>query len=181
MRNLGNVTSTRNISNYIVSKGGRITPPTADTYLDHLESAYLLYRAKKYDLKTKEYLRTANKFYVSDIGIRNNEVGYAVNDNSGLIENIVFMELLFRGKKVATGKVDENEIDFIVIGKTQREYYQAASALTDQNVIDGEIRPLKKIGEGPIKRIRTYQRDPFKEIDGIRVTPLADFLLEEFE
>jgi predicted AAA+ superfamily ATPase len=180
MKNIGNLTSTRNASNYIVSKGGKITPPTVDTYLDHLESAYLIYRARKYDVKTKEYLRTANKFYVSDLGIRNNEVGYDVGDTSGLIENIVFMELLFRGKKVAVGKVDENEIDFIVIGKMHREYYQVTLGLFDQKVIEREVKPLKKIGDGHPRTIITYQRYPFKNIDGIKVISLTDFLSEEF-
>jgi len=179
MKNIGNETSTRSASNYIISKGGKISPPTADTYLDHLEAAYLIYRAEKYDTKTKEYLRTANKFYISDIGIRNNEVGYDVNDTSGLMENIVFMELLFRGKKVAVGKVDGNEIDFVVIGKAHKEYYQVTQGFFDQDVIDREIKPLKKITDGSPRTMITYQRYPFKEMEGIRVMSLADFLLED--
>jgi predicted AAA+ superfamily ATPase len=181
MKNVGNITSTRSISNYIVSKGGKITPPTVDSYLDHLESAYLLYRAKKYDVKAREYLRTANKFYISDLGIRNNIIGYNGRDNSGLIENIVFMEFLFRGKKVSVGKIDKNEIDFLVTGKMHNEYYQVTLGLFDQDVRDREVRSLKKIGDSYKKTIITFQRYQAKEINGIRVVALADFLLEEFE
>ncbi|MCL1811676.1 MAG: ATP-binding protein [Methanomassiliicoccaceae archaeon] len=181
MKNIGNITSTRSVSNYIVSKGGKITPPTVDSYLDHMEAAYLFYRAKKYDVKTKEYLRTANKFYIADLGIRNNVVGYDDNDISGLIENIVFMELLFRGKKVSVGKIGENEIDFIVTNEVRKEYFQVTMGLFDQNVREREVRSLKKVEESSPKTIITFQRYPFKEINGIRVISLADFLLEEFE
>lgn len=181
MKNIGNFTSTRNASNYIVSKGGKITPPTVENYLHHLESAFLLYRARKYDIKAKEYLRTANKFYIVDLGIRNNVIGYEDDHIAGLIENIVFMELLFRGKKVAVGKVGDNEIDFIVIGKMHREYYQVTLGLFEQKVADREVRSLKKVEDSYPKTIITFQRYPSKEIDGIRVVSLADFLLEEFE
>jgi predicted AAA+ superfamily ATPase len=181
MKNVGNLTSTRNVANYIVSKGGKTSPPTVDSYLTHLESAYLIHRAKKYDIKKKEYLRTANKFYISDLGIRNNEVGFDGGDMSGLIENVVYMELLFRGKKAAVGKVNENEVDFIFIDKAQKEYYQVTLDMFDQNVRERELRSLMKIDDVQPKTIITLQRYPVNEIDGIRVIALTDFLLEEFE
>ena len=181
MKNIGNLTSTRNVSNYIISKGGKITPPTADNYLNHLESAYLIYRARKYDVKNKEYLRTSNKFYVADLGIRDNRIGYEDDNISGLMENMVFMELLFRGKKVAVGKINQNEIDFIVFNGMDKEYYQVTSELLDQDVINREVRPLKAADDIYPKTIITFVRTPRKEISGIRVIALADFLLEKFE
>jgi Predicted ATPase (AAA+ superfamily) len=181
MKNIGNVTSTRSISNYITSKGGKMSPPTADAYLDHLESAYLIYRAQKYDLKRKEFLRTSNKFYVSDIGVGNNIAGYGDDDISGILENIVFMELLFRGKKVATGSINGNEIDFIVTNKDMRGYYQVTTEMLTPEIKERETRSLKMIDDNYPKTIVTLQRYPFKNIDGIRVVALVDFLLEEFQ
>ena len=181
MKNVGNTTSSRNISDHIASKGGKITPPTADSYLDHLESAYLLYRARKYDTETEEYLRTANKFYSSDLGIRNKIAGYESDDTSGLIDNIVFMELLFRGKKAAVGKVGNNKVDFVVIGSTQNEYYQVTTGLFDPDVLEKEVRPLKGIDDGSPRTIITLQRYTSRDIGGIKVVSLTDFLLEEFE
>jgi len=181
MKNIGNVTSTRSISNYITSKGGMMSPPTADAYLDHLESAYLIYRAQKYDVKRKEFLRTSNKFYVSDIGVGNNIAGYGDDDISGILENIVFMELLFRGKKAAMGSINGNEIDFIVTNKDKKEYYQVTTEMLTPEVKERETRSLKIIEDNYPKTIITLQRYPFKNIDGIRVVALTDFLLEEFQ
>jgi len=181
MKNIGNTTSVKSVSDYIVSKGGRITRPTVDAFLDYLESAYLIYRARKYDVKKKEYLHTSDKFYISDLGIGNSIVGYGDNDFSGLIENIVYMELLFRGKKVAVGNIDGNEIDFIVMGKDTREYYQVTTELYSQNVKEREVRSLKMVQDNFPKTIITFQSYPFKNIEGIKVISLADFLLEDFE
>jgi predicted AAA+ superfamily ATPase len=181
MKNIGNLTSIKSVSDYITSKGGKVTPPTIDNYLQYAESAYLIYRASKYDLKKKEYLRTLNKFYISDLGVRNIAVGVDDNDISGLLENIVYMELLFRGKKVAVGKVDENEVDFIVMGTETREYYQVTTSLFDTSVKDREFGSLKKIKDNYPKTVITLQPYPSRSIDGIRVVSLADFLFEEFE
>jgi len=181
MKNVGNLTSVESTSNYIVSKGGKITSPTVDNYLHYVESAYLTYRAGKYDVKKKEYLRTLNKFYIADTGVRNVIIGYDDNDVSGLIENIVCMELLFRGKKVAVGKIGENEIDFIVMGLETREYYQVTMSLQEPNVKEREVRSLKMVKDNFPKTIITLQRYPSNYIDGIRVVSLVDFLLEEFE
>jgi len=180
MKNIGNLTSARSMSNYVTSKGGKISPPTADAYLGHLEDAYLIYRARKYDVKKKEYLRTSNKFYVSDLGVGNSIVGYGDDDISGMIENIVFMELLFRGKKVAVGSINGNEIDFIVLDKDKREYYQVTTEMLDPAVKEREKRSLNMIPDNHPKTIITLQPYPFKDINGIRVVALADFLLEGF-
>ena len=180
MRNIGNVTSTRSVSNYIVSKGGKMSPPTADAYLDHLEAAYLIYRAKKYDVKRREYLRTSNKFYVSDLGVGSIIARYGDDNISGIIENIVFMELLFRSKKVTVGNINGNEIDFIILDKDKREYYQVTTEMYTPEVRDRETRSLKMIPDDYPKTIITLQRYPSKNIDGIRVVALGDFLLEEF-
>ena len=181
MKNIGNVTSTRNVSNYITSKGGKMSPPTADAYLDHLESAYLIYRAQKYDVKRKEFLRTSNKFYVSDLGVGNNIAGYRNDDISGILENAVFMELLFRGKKVAMGSIKGNEIDFIVTNKDKKEYYQVTTEMITLGVKERGTRSLKMIEDNYPKMIITLQRYPFKNIDGIKVIALTDFILEEFQ
>ena len=181
MKNIGNLTSTRSASAYIVSKGGKISPPTVDAYLKHLESAYLIHRARKYDLKKKEHLHTSSKFYVSDLGIGNNVVGYEDEDISGMIENIVFMELLFRGKSVSVGNINGKEIDLIASNKGEREYYQVTVEMFSPDVKERETKPLKMVNDNFPKTIITLQRYPSKNIDGIKVIALADFLLEDFQ
>jgi predicted AAA+ superfamily ATPase len=181
MKNVGNQTSASSASNYITSKGGKITSPTVDNYLHYIESAYLAYRAGKYDVKAKEHLHTQNKFYTTDLGIRNIIVGYGDSDISGLIENIVFMELLFRGKSVSFGKVGDYEIDFITKEMETCEYYQVTMDLYNQNVKEREVRSLKAVKDNFPKTIITLQRYPSEYIDGIRVVSLVDFLLEGSE
>lgn len=180
MSNIGNVTSTRSVSNYIVSKGGKITHPTVDNYIKYLESAFLIHRAKKYDVKKKDYLKAPDKLYATDIGIRNQKVNYDENDISGIIENIVFMELLFRGKRVAVGINEGNEIDFITIDLEEKHYYQVTTNLMNENVHDREVRPLMKTDDLYPRTIVVFEPYPFKNIDGIRVISLLDFLLEDF-
>ncbi|MCL2296190.1 MAG: ATP-binding protein [Methanomassiliicoccaceae archaeon] len=181
MKNIGNQTSVRSISNYITSKGGRTHPMTADTYIHYLETAYLVCRGKKYDIKAKEYLRTADKFYAADLGIRNNAVGYNEEDRSGVLENLVFLELLTRGKEVVVGQVDGKEIDFIVKEEEFRHYYQVIDNLYDEEVKKREIRSLLSTGDNHPKTIITNELYPAKNIEGIKVVNILDFLLEEYE
>jgi len=181
LKNIGNQTSVRSISNYIVSKGGKTHPATVDTYIHHLESAFMFYRGSKYDVKTKEYLKTSDKYYVADLGIRNNVVGYEDKDRSGTLENLVFMELLARGKEVAVGQIDGKEIDFIVIEDECRHYYQVTDNLYDEDVKKREIRSLLLTGDNYPKTIITKEQYPEKNIDGIRVINIIDFLLEEYD
>jgi len=139
MSNIGNLTSIESIANYIGSKGSKTTSPTIDNYVYYMEEARLIHRAKKYDVKKKEYLISSGKIYISDLGIRNNRVGYDDNDIAGLMENMVYMELLFRGKEAAVGKINDNEVDFIVIGTEKKEYYQVTTDLLDPKVKEREV------------------------------------------
>lgn len=181
MKNIGNQTSVRSISNYIVSKGGKTHPSTVDTYIHNLESAYLMYRAKRYDPKTKECLKTEDKFYAADLGIRNNLVGYNDEDRSGILENLVFLELLMRGKEVVVGQIDGKEIDFIVKDEDSKQYYQVTDSLYDEEVKKRELRSLLSVGDNYPKTIITNEPYPSKNIEGVNVVNIIDFLLEKFE
>lgn len=182
MKNIGNQTSVRSISNYIISKGGKTHPTTVDNYIHYLESAYLINRAKRYDVKTKDYLRTVDKFYAVDLGMRNNMVGFNKGDQSGLLENLVYLELLARGKDVAVGAVEGKEIDFIVLEKESKHYYQVTSNMFMEETVEREVRSLLMTGDNYPKTIITDTTDyPFKNIEGIRVISTIDFLLEKYD
>ena len=181
MKNIGNQTSVRSISDYIISKGGKTHPSTADTYIQHLESAYLIYRAKKYNIKARDYLRTMDKFYAADLGIRNNTAGLTDEDRSGVLENLVFMELLARGKDIASGSVDGKEIDFIVFEGNSRHYYQVTDSLYAEETRKRELRSLLSAGDNYPKTVITNEPYPSEDIQGIKVLSMIDFLLEEYE
>ncbi|MCL2148654.1 MAG: ATP-binding protein [Methanomassiliicoccaceae archaeon] len=179
MKNTGNQTSVRSISNYLTSNGEKTHHQTIDTYLGYLESAYLVYRAKKYDIKAREYLRTSDKFYAADIGMRNGIVGFNYEDQSGLLENIVFLELLARGSDVSVVSVGGGEIDFVVDKGGNKQYYQVTDNLYSPETIEREVRSLLATGDNYPKTIITDKPFELGEIRGIRVISLIDFLLED--
>ena len=179
MKNTGNPSSVKSISNYLTSKGEKTHPATIDTYLGYLESAYLIYRAKKIDLKTKEYLITSDKFYSVDLGIKNGIAGFNYEDQSGIMENIVFMELLARGNNVSVVSIKGREIDFVVDKEGNKHYYQVTDNLYSPEVIERETRSLLATGDNYPKTIITDKPFELKEIKGIRIICLVDFLLED--
>lgn len=114
MRNIGDRVSIRSAAGYLTSTSSKTNPETVDSYISMLESAMLFYRAKRMASATKDYLRTSEKFYCTDIGIRNSLVPPHPDDIEGIMENIVFMELKKKYGTVCTYDVDGKEVDFAV-------------------------------------------------------------------
>lgn len=177
MKNLGNRTSITKMSRYLSSKGMKVDTKTLDSYLKHLEDAKIFSRADRYDSKTKDYLMTLNKFYICDLGIRNALLGYKENDLAGILENIVYNELLFRNGNASVVSVDGREIDFMTKTKGGSiEYYQVAVTIFDEATRKREIGSLKRIDDNYPKYIITMDRYPFGDIDGIIIINIIDFL-----
>ena len=179
MKNIGGRTSVRGVSNYLTSKGIRTQPQTVDQYIGFLEEALLFSKAKRLDLKTKEYLRTTDKFYVSDMGIRHSQITFHPKDLDGIVENIVYNELLYRFGDVSVCSVDLYEVDFIADPMGTPSYYQVSLNVTDPATLERELRPLRKIADNYPKTIITYDRFPMNDIDGIRIVSLKDWLLNK--
>ncbi len=179
MKNIGGRTSVRGVSNYLISKGIRTQPQTVDQYIGFLEEALLFSKAKRLDLKTKEYLRTTDKFYVSDMGIRHSQITFHPKDLDGIVENIVYNELLYRFGDVSVCSVDLYEVDFIADPMGTPSYYQVSLNVTDPATLERELRPLRKIADNYPKTIITYDRFPMNDIDGIRIVSLKDWLLNK--
>ena len=177
MRNIGNRTSSRRIANYLSSKGQRIAVSTVEEYLKRIESAFLLSRSERIDSSTMEYLSTSDKFYASDLGIRNAVVKEQPGDRAMMIENVVYNELLFRYGSVATADVNGNEVDFVAGKSDAKEYFQVCVSLADGETMERELRPLRAIKDCYPKTVITYERHPAADINGIRVVRLADWLL----
>ena len=177
MRNIGGRTSARRSSDYLKSKGVSISHVTLEDYLGYMEEAFLVYRAQRMDSKTKEYLDTSDKFYASDLGIRNTVVPYRWEDMDGLLENIVYNELRFRYPEVAVCRTGEHEIDFIADPRGKPSYYQVSLNISDPKTLEREIRPLKDVRDNYPKYIITYDRYLLDDIDGIHVVQIVDWLL----
>ena len=175
--NIGNITSTKKISDTLTSYGQKTTSETIDNYINLLENAYIIYRARRFDLKGKSHLKTHEKFYFIDTGIRNELVGYRGDDYGFVLENIVYFELIRRGYQVSVGKIGDLEVDFAAVKPDKTIYYQVCATMLTDEVKERELRPLEKIPDHYEKVVLSMDRTPMTDYNGIRNVNLIDFLL----
>lgn len=175
--NVGNKFSARNVSDYFKSQQRRIDLNTVYNYLNALEGAYIIYRVPRYDIKGKEILKSLEKYFVGDIALIHALNGYRDRIISGLLENIVMLELNRRGFRVFTGRSDEKEIDFIAEKAEKRIYVQVAFRMESQSTIDREFLPLLEIHDQYPKYVLTMDDIWHDNIEGIHHMHVADFLL----
>lgn len=176
--NIGNIVSTKKIADTLNSNGRRTTSGTIDNYIRALKDAFILYEANRYDIKGKEFLKSLEKYYIVDIGLRNLLLGERTRDIGHILENIVYLELLRRGYQVSIGKLDLLEVDFIAQKEDKRIYYQVSASVLDEKTYEREFAPLKKINDSYPKYVLTLDEFPMGE-DGIEQKNIIDFLLEE--
>lgn len=184
MDNVGNLVSVNNIANAMTSDGRDINVRTVERYLDGFVESFFLYKASRYDIKGKQYLKTGEKYYVSDLGLRYFILGRKVGDYGHVLENIVYLELLRRGYDVFIGKLEEYEIDFVAINNNGRLYVQVADTLkgvdeNDTKILDRELKSLKKINDNYEKLVLTSDKIPLTNEEGIIIRNVLDWLLEK--
>ena len=177
--NIGNPVSTSKISGYLTSQGRKTTPGTVDNYLKMLRDSYIFYRADRYDIKGKLYLKTLEKYYIVDNGLRNALLGFHGGDYGHVLENIVYLELLRRGYEVGVGKLGNLEVDFIASKPARKVYYQVSASIMDEKTRDRELAPLQQIPDQYEKVVLTMDRTYIKDFNGIRNVNIIDFLLAE--
>lgn len=180
LRNIGDRVSVRSVAGYLTSTSSKTNPETVDSYISMVEDAMLFYRAKRMDSKTKEYLRTSDKFYSTDIGIRNAMVPLLPDDIDGIMENIVFMELKKRYGTVCTFDVNGKEIDFAVWTPKYKAYYQVCSDLSSTAVLKRELTPLKAIDDNYPKYVICRGGHMIDDADGIRIVDYDEWVKEPY-
>ena len=111
--NIGNIVSSKKIADSLTSFGRKTTSVTAENYVTALTDAFILYKAERYDVQGKQHLKSLEKYYIVDIGLRSLLLGNRGRDVGHVLENIVYLELLRRGYHVCIGKVGDLEIDFV--------------------------------------------------------------------
>lgn len=183
--NIGNLCSANKIANTLTSLGRKISLHTVESYLTALTDSYVLYRAKRYDIKGKQLLTTGSKYYLSDIGLRYYLLGTKNADQGRILENVVYLELLRRGYEVYVGKVDRTEIDFIAINEEGTEYYQVAWTIMGENqgpekksILERELFPLERIRDHNPKYLLTMDFTPLTSHNGIKQINVLDWLLK---
>lgn len=147
--NIGNPLSSKKISDTMTSLGRKINSRTVEKYLEAFSESYIIYPAKRYNIKGKEYLKSLEKYYIVDIGMRYMLLGSKMMDTGHILENVVYLELLRRENKVFVGKVDHFEVDFVAQNSKGIEYYQVALTVRDEKTLQRELRHLQAIQELP--------------------------------
>lgn len=184
MDNIGSLLSTNNIANTMISDGKDINVRTVEKYLEGFTESFFLYKASRYDIKGKEYLKTQGKYYVSDLGFRYFMLGRKIGDFGHILENVVYLELLRRGYDVYIGKIDEYEVDFVAINNEGRLYVQVTDTLkgldeNDTRILDRELRSLKRINDNYEKIVLTSDKIPVSNEEGIKIRNVLEWLLDK--
>ena len=179
--NIGSLISAKKISDTLRSNGYKTaTPDTIGNYLSYLCESFLFYKTYRYDIKGKEYLKLLNKYYISDLGLRNAHLNYRQIEVTHSLENIIFLELLRRGYNVDIGKNNGKEIDFVAVNNKDTYYIQVAYSLIDPDKMAQEIGSFKNIDDGYKKIVITMDNDPFSILEnGYKKIYTLDFLLND--
>ena len=175
--NIGSQLSSKKIADTLTSGGRKVDSKTVEKYLQALMECYVIYQASRYNIKGKEYLKTLDKYYVVDIGLRYSLLGTSFRDSGHILENVVYLELLRRGQEVYIGKVNNLEVDFVAMSKNNMTYIQVAASIRDEKTLERELIPLEKIDDSYPKYILTLDDVPEANHKGIKIVNALDWLL----
>lgn len=177
LQNTSQTFSATTITNFLKSEGRSLSRETIYHYLESCQNAYLIHRIQRFDIKGKELLRTSEKFFVNDLGLRglyfDNEM-----DIGQSLENIVLIELLQRGYHVQIGKLGENEVDFVVTQGSSKAYIQVTYLMAEESTIEREFGVLEKITDNYPKYVISMDRIK-RSRGGIKHLNIIDFLVKE--
>lgn len=180
--NIGSTLSTHKISDTMTSSRRSINVRTVENYLSALMESYILYQVKRYNIKGKEYLKTLEKYYMVDMGLRRAMLGRSAQADTGhILENIIFLELKRRGYEVFIGKIDQWEVDFVARSDQKTVYIQVAATVREKATLERELRPLQKIPDHFPKYLLSLDMDPATDYDGIMKINALDFLMGKIE
>ena len=186
---IGSMTNASKLERSFHSLGNvSLSASTIKGYLDYLEDAFLISRASRYDVKGKRYISTPFKYYFTDVGLRNARLNFRQIEETHLMENVIYNELLVRGYSVDVGIVElrkgddrkQVEIDFVANRGSQRYYIQSAYALPTEEKQQQEVRPLRAVGDS-FKKIVVVKDDILLRRDdyGIVTLGLRQFLTDD--
>ncbi|MBQ6271697.1 MAG: ATP-binding protein [Clostridiales bacterium] len=179
MDNIGSEISVRSITDALAGNKTSADHKTIGKYIEYLCNAFAFYRVRRYDIKGKKYLRSEDKYYLSDHSFKYARLGTKNMDYGHVLENIVAMELIRRGYEIYVGVAGGKEVDFVAMKQGDRTYIQVSYDITEPKTFEREIAPLLKIADGYKKMIiaRTYQ--PEYHHEGIKIIDAAEWLLRD--
>jgi predicted AAA+ superfamily ATPase len=175
--NIGNITSIKRIADGLEGQD-RASQATVKEYIDAMLESYLLHKVLRYDLKGKEYLKSLEKYYLSDLGFRYWLLGKRSSDIGLRIENVVYLELRRRYIHVAVGKQGKKEVDFIATSGEKAHYYQVSQTVIDEKTLNRELEPFELIKDNHPKTLLTLDNIGTGSINGVQHVNLITWLLE---
>jgi predicted AAA+ superfamily ATPase len=175
--NIGNITTSKSISDYFKSQRISINHETVHNYINHLQTAFLVSKVPRYDIKGKKFLEFYDKVFIGDIGLRHGLLGYRDRDISGVLENMVYLEFLNRGYKVSVGAQNGYEIDFIAKNQAETVFIQVCRSLSEESTIEREFGNLEKIVDNHPKIVLSLEKFFPADRNGIKHYYLPEFLL----
>lgn len=178
MDNIANPFSARSIVAALKQEGINTTVETVIAYIDYIKKAMVVYSAQRYDIKGKKLLTTNEKYYTVDLGLRNCVKASSEIDYNKLYENIVYLELLYRGYDVKVGKTDDYEIDFVAYKGSDTLYVQVCYLLASTETIEREFGNLERIKDNYPKYVISGDLPDFSR-NGIKHYNIIKFLLNE--
>ena len=187
---VGSLTNVQKVYDSFKSKGEKeLSINTVSSYIKYLEDAFIVEKALRYDVKGRKYIGSPQKFYFSDLGLRNARINFRQQEESHLMENAIYNELLYRGYNVDVGIVELreegkhilSEVDFVCNQGSRRYYIQSAMNLDTPEKTRQESRSLKNIKDS-FKKIIVVKDSikPWHTEDGILVIGIQDFMLDQF-
>ncbi|HJJ28965.1 MAG TPA: ATP-binding protein [Methanocorpusculum sp.] len=180
LSSVGSYVSAKKIADTLQSSQTPVDHKTVSCYLDYLCDAFLFYRAVRFDLRGKAYLKTLHKYYACDMGMRNSALGFRQIEPTHAIENLVYLELKRRGFMVDIGINRDKEIDFVARSPVNLYYIQVSYSVIDPCVLECEASAFRGLDDGYQKIILTMDEDLFVLLEGgYRKMNLIDFLLDE--
>lgn len=188
---VGSLTNPSKLARTFVSNNIKTTDVTLSTYIDFLSDAFLINKAQRYDIKGKSYINSPFKFYFTDIGLRNCRLNFRQQEQTHIMENIIYNELLIRGYNVDVGIIEHTirnkqnkkqliqlEVDFVCNNGNNRYYVQSAFSIPSEEKMVQETASLDKIDDSFKKIIITQDYGkPWKNEKGYLIINILDFLL----
>ena len=190
---VGSLSNAQRISDTFKSSGNKgISMLTISNYLRYLQESFIIQKAERYDIKGRKFISTPSKYYYTDLGLRNALLNFRQFEQTHLMENAIYNELIYRGYRVDVGVVEDRvkegsksvyrqlEVDFVVNQSSNRYYIQSAYAIPDMQKMEQEQAPLVKIPDSFRKFVIVNGNTPlWRNEEGITIMGIFDFLLNE--
>lgn len=178
--NIGSLTSINNIKNQMANDGFKLNISTIENYMTALINSFIIHRVSRYDINGKELLKTIDKYYVADTGLRYYLLRSDGKNRGHLLENIIYLELLRRGYKVYVGKINTIEVDFIAEKNDERIYFQVCETMIGEETRERELKPLKMIKDS-FEKIVLSMDEVFlgSNEDGIKHKNIIEWLINK--